>query len=180
MPPNIIEFPPKRNVWHSENHWSNEATLMRYAEKVLLPFMKKKREAMDLEDTHSCAAILDVFRGQQTPAFLELLEKNNINHISVPANCTDKLQPLNLSVNKPLKDEMKQRFQTWYAEEVRMQLESGVTIQDVKIDTGISTLKPKSANWLMGLLASLAHKPEIVLNGFRKAGILDTLTISGQ
>ena len=135
---------------------------------------------MGLEDTHPCVAIFDVFRGQQTPAFLELLEKNNINHINVPANCTDKLQPLDLSVNKPLKDEMKQRFQGWYAEEVQKQLESGVAIQDVKINTRTSTPKPKSANWLMGSLASLAQKPEIILNRFRKAGILDTLTISGQ
>ena len=90
---------------------------------------------MDLEEPHPCLTIFDVFRGQQTPAFYELLEKNNINHINVPANCTDKLQPLDLSVNKPLKDEMKQRFQSWYADEVQKQLANETAIQDVKIDT---------------------------------------------
>ena len=88
----------------------------------------------------------------------------------MPANCTDKLQPLDLSVNKPLKDEMKQRFQSWYAKKVQKQLASGIAIQDVKIDTRTSTLKPKSANWLMASLNSLAQKPEIVINGFKKAG----------
>ena len=76
---------------------------------------------MGLED-HLCLTIFDVFRGQQTPAFRKLIEKNNIDHVNVPANCTDKLQPLDLSVNKPLKDEMKKYFQAWYAEEVKKQL----------------------------------------------------------
>ena len=156
-----IKFPSEWDEWHTENHWSNEATMMRY------PFIRKKREAMGLEETHPCLAIFDVFRGQQPPPFLGLLDKNHTNHISVPANCTDKLQPLDLSVNKPLKDEMKQHFQSWYAEEVQKQLANGTAIQDVKIDTRTSVLKPKSANWLIGSLDSLYQKPEIVINGFK-------------
>ena len=91
--------------------------MMRYAHKILLSFIKKK-ESMGLEKDHLCLTIFDVFRGQQTPAFRELLEKHNIDHVNVPANCTDKLQPLDLSVNKPLNDEMKKRFQVWNVEEV--------------------------------------------------------------
>ena len=53
----------------------------------------------------------------------------------MPANCTDKLQPLDLSVNKHFKDEMKKRFQEWYEEEVQKQLTSGTAISDVKNDT---------------------------------------------
>ena len=68
--------------------------MLRYADKVLLPFVKKKREAMGLNESHPCLTIFDVFSGQQPPALCELLKKNNIN---VPANCTDKLQPLDLS-----------------------------------------------------------------------------------
>lgn len=113
-------------------------------------------------------------RAKQTPALRELLEKNNIVHINVPANSTDKLQPLDLSVNKPFK-EMKKHFQAWYAEEVQKQLTSGTAISDVKIDTRTSILKPKSANWLIGTLDTLSQKSEIVINGFRKAGILDAL-----
>ena len=102
--------------------------MLRHADKVLLPFVKKKREAMGFNESHPYLTIFDVFRGQQTPALRELLEKNNIDHINVPANCTDKLQPLDLSVNKPFKDEMKKRFQAWYAEEVQKQLTSGTTM----------------------------------------------------
>ena len=146
--------------------------MLRYAEKVLLPFVKKKREATGLDESHPCLTIFDVFRGQQTPAFRELLEKNNIVHINVPANCTDKLD---VSVNKPFKDEMKKHFQAWYTEEVQKQLTSGTAISDVKIDTRTSIRKPKSANWLIGTLDTLSQKPDIVITCFRKAGILDAL-----
>ena len=71
--------------------------------------------------------------------------KNDIPPSLVPAYCTDKLQPLDLSVNKPFKDEMKTRFQPWYAEEDQKQLTSGTVISDVKIDTRTSILKPASS-----------------------------------
>ena len=38
--------------------------------------------------------------------------------VLVPSNCTDLLQPLDLSVNKPLKDHLRSCFQSWYSEQV--------------------------------------------------------------
>ena len=93
----------------------------------------------------------------------------------MPANCTDKLQPLDISVSKLFKEEMKNRFQAWYSEEVQKQLTSRTAVPDVKIDMRTSVLKPKSANWLIAVLDTLSQKPEIIINGFKKAGILDTL-----
>ena len=45
---------------------------------------------------------------------LKLLDKNNIRIAIVPANCTDRLQPLDVSVNKSVKDYMRRQFQNWY------------------------------------------------------------------
>ena len=39
-----------------------------------------------------------------------LLAANNIVAVQLPPNCIDKLQPLDLSVNKPVKDGMKAKF----------------------------------------------------------------------
>ena len=142
--------------------------------------LSRKWEVMGLEENHPYLVSFDGFRGQQTPAFQELLEKNNTNHINVPAICTDKLQPLDLSVNKPLKDKMKQCFQAWYAEKVQKQIASGTAIPDTKIDIRTSILKPKSANWLIGTLDSLSHKPEIVISVFRMAAIVHALEADGQ
>lgn len=93
-------------------------TMKCYFEKVLLPYIEKKREMLKLEKCHPALAIIDRFCGQTTPDFLFLLESHNIVPIIVPANCTNKLQPIDISINKPIKDKLRCRFRDWYASEV--------------------------------------------------------------
>ena len=49
---------------------------------------------------------------------LQLLEENYIDVIFVPPNCTDQLQPLDLSMNKSAKDLLKAKFQQWYSDQI--------------------------------------------------------------
>ena len=51
-----------------------------------------------------------------------LLLENNIISVLVPSNCTDVLQPLDLAVNKLLKDHLISKFQSWYFEQVSKQM----------------------------------------------------------
>ena len=44
----------------------------------------------------------------------------------IPSNCTDVLQPLDLSINKPAKDFMRTKFQEWYGNIICKQLEDQV------------------------------------------------------
>ena len=67
----------------------------------------------------------------------------------MPANCTDKLQPMDVSINKPMKDEMRKRFQAWYAENVCKQLEEGTPLEEVKVDITLSVIKNHSTNWMI-------------------------------
>ena len=64
----------------------------------------------------------------------------------VPANCTDKLQPMDVSVNKPVNDHIKQCSHSWYAQEVQSQLQSSVPVHEVKVDVRVSIVKAKSIN----------------------------------
>jgi len=64
---------------------------------------------------HTALAIYDEFKGQLTPAIFSLLETNNIMVVKVPENCTDRLQAMDLSVNKALKEFLRKIFQIWYS-----------------------------------------------------------------
>ena len=108
-----VGFPDGWDVWHSENHWSNEITMKRYINKVIVPFVSEKRQKLKLGSTFPAVAIFDNFGGQTTDAILSLLRSHNIIPIQLPVSCTDKLQPLDISINKPMK------FQQWYAQEVK-------------------------------------------------------------
>ena len=63
---------------------------------------------MKLQSDYPALVISDNFTGQGTENVLELLENNNIHIVIVAANCTDRLQPLDLSVNKPAKNFLRQ------------------------------------------------------------------------
>ena len=92
-----------------------------------------------------------------------------------PSNCTDLLQPLDLSVNKPLKDHLRHSFQSWYSEQVSKQLEEGKEPEDVKIDTRLSIMKPLSAKWIISAYDYLRSESRIVRGGFVEAGIVEAL-----
>ncbi len=107
-----VDYLKGRDVWHSENHWSNEDTMKRYAEHIIIPFMDQKRKALMLTESHPVLVLFDRFRGQTTAAIESMLKEHHIISIRIPPNCTDKLPPMDVSINKPVKHGMRTRFQT--------------------------------------------------------------------
>lgn len=115
------QFPSDWDITHSPKHWSNEQTMVQYVENIIIPYVAARRASF--EDETPALVIMDNFKGQITSAVTELLEANNIHVVLLPPNTTDSLQPMNLSVNKPAKDFLKQRFEEWYSGEVTKQLD---------------------------------------------------------
>ena len=93
----------------------------------------------------------------------------------IPPNCTDQLQPLDVSVNKPAKEFLRQKFHTWYAQIVRAQLE-GKAPREL-VDLRMSVVKPWGAQWMTELYDYLKTKPDIIKNGFKANGILASTTL---
>ena len=90
---------------------------------------------------------------------------NNINVILIPANCTDRLQPLDISVNKAVEDFLHGKFQEWFAKQVKCQLSN--EIAKAPIDLRLSVVKPEGARWMIAMHEYLKSKPEIISNGFK-------------
>ena len=128
------------------------------------------REQLKLASDQPALAIVDVFKGQITEDIAKLLEDNNILSVVVPANCTDRLQPMDLSVNKCAKEFMRSQFRDWYATQVNQQLEEEKDITPVSL--AMSAMKPLGARWLVSLYDYLKSNPAIIENGFKAAGIL--------
>ena len=73
------------------------------------------------------------------------MDTNNILVVDVPANCTDRLQLMDLSIDGPFKDHMKTSFQTWYAQQVCLQLQHKQVHKAV--DLRLSIVKPCYYNY---------------------------------
>ena len=98
------KFPSTWHVTHSDNHWSNETTMKQYVEKIILPYVNDKRKELKLPHDQPALLIFDNFKAQTTSSILKLLDSHNLDIVLLPANCTDRLQPLDLSINKAAKD----------------------------------------------------------------------------
>ena len=167
-----VDFPPDLDVSCTANHWSNESTMLKYIERIIVPYVQQRRLQLKLSSGYPELVIFDVFKGQCVESIFKKLEENNILYVLVPANCTDKLQPLDLSVNKPAKDYLKRRFQEWYSNIIRQQLEAKV---HEAVDMRLSILKPIMSRWTMGMYDYFKSNPRIIINGFKAAGICEVL-----
>ena len=89
--------------------------------------------------------------------------------VIIPANCTDRLQPLDLSINKTAKEFLQNVFQEWYATQVQYQLQSK---RQEPVDLKLSVMKPLGAKWMVELHSYITSKPEMVCSGFKAAGLM--------
>ena len=106
------------------------------------------------------------------------LKSENLVYVTIPPNCTDKLQPMDLSVNKSAKDFLKAQFQNWYAEQVVTYIDKNSDkVEAVKIDLSLTKMKPLGAKWLVKLYDHLCTNPAIIRNGFSgSCGISEILS----
>ena len=75
-----------------------------------------------------------MFRGQKPAKVLKKLASLNNAIVSVPANMIHFFQPLDLTVNGEVKRFTKDKFTTWYSDEVKQQIESGGDSTDINAD----------------------------------------------
>ena len=116
-----FKFPSDWDITHSPKHWSNEETMFQYIKAIIIPYVEKQRD--NLGEDKSALVIMDNFKGQITPCVNAILEENSIHVCLLPANTTDLLQPVDISVNKPVKDFLRQKFQDWYSSQIAEQLD---------------------------------------------------------
>ena len=140
-----VHFPDGFDVTFTEDHWSNECTMERYLDKILFPYITTTRAKWKLDATQPALVIFDTFRGQCTERIRSKLEESNVRVVIIPANCTDRLQLLDLSINKAAKEFLCTQFSNWYADQICNQLCQGVKPAK-SVDLRLSIVKPLGYN----------------------------------
>ena len=138
-----VKLPKDWLLSFTPNHWSNEDKTEDYIHSILL---EKKRAELGLSETFPAVVLFDAFKGQTTERIYRLLEANTVYTINMPANCTDNLQPMDLSVNKTLKHFMKKEFNEWYSSVVYETLDSE---NPTPADLRMAVMKLLGAQWLL-------------------------------
>ena len=120
--------------------------MVEYVNQIVVSYIQEKRQVLNLSANQPALVLFDVFKGQCQEEIFQILEDNNIYYVIIPANCTDQLQPLDLSVNKPAKDSMKPKFQMWYGDLIYEQLQQNIS---EPVNMHLSVMKPLSAHWII-------------------------------
>lgn len=170
--PQNVSFP---NDWHlttTPSHWSNEQTMIEYIDKIIIQHVDSKRKELGLSCNFPALVLFDHFSGQTSQA---IINKLDLMHVLIPRTCTDRLQPMDLSVNKPIKSCLQSSFQKWYASQIQKQIQQSPSSSLTPVDIRLSTIKPVHAKWLIEDYDYIKSRPEIIINGFKAAGILEKI-----
>ena len=159
-----VEFPGDWHITYSSTHWSNKTTMKVYVDQNILPYITQKRVELKSAPNHASLLLFDNFRAQRTEYLLTYINSHNVYVVLIPPNCTDKLQPLDLSVNKPVKDFLWDKFQQWYSGIICHQFQ-GLQSKE-PVDLRLAVVKPSGARWMISLYEYFKSKPEIIQHGF--------------
>ena len=88
-------------------------------------------------------------------------------------------QPLDFMINSWAKTFVKEKYAAWYALQITAGLEESLSVDEIDVKTLLKTTKPLHTKWVMNLYDEITSErgKEIVLNGCKTAGVLDTVEI---
>ena len=133
-----------------------------YIVKIILPYLQQKRKELDIPPDSCGLLLIDSFKGQCNEKLLKFFGFNSINVVMVPLNCTDRLQPLDVNVNKPVKDFLCEKFHSWYTQNICAQLEGKMSKEP--FDLRLSVVKTLGARGMVELYDFMKSKPDIIRN----------------
>ena len=151
------------------NHWSNEEKSKQLLDNVIFPYLKKHE--LGLPGDQKSLLIYDVFTGQTIKNIKEYIQENDCVIVYVPNNMTHYFQPLDLTVNAVAKHFLKDKFELWYSNEVKKQLDERTEVYEIvkainskahSIPLKLSILKPIHGRWLLSLYDDLRNNKDII------------------
>ena len=97
--------------------------------------------------------------------------------VIVPHNLTNKFQSLDITLNKPAKSFISNKYNEWFPSRFHSNLRKVYRLQMLKYLLVLSSLSVLSyhAKWILELYNHLCLQNKIILNGFKAASITDAV-----
>lgn len=159
-------YDPRVAVLFNPNAYANETILVNWITDMLVPALP----------TGPRLLALDVAKFHKTNAVLDTLRSHDIIPAMIPPGCTGLVQPLNVAVNKPLKDLLQELV------EDSLECYERKSGEDLR-ESGKSSAVEERRVLVQHCLASAwetfcTNKRELIISSFRKVGL--ALPIDGS
>ena len=94
-----VNFPSFFSLSANSKHFSNTQESLKLLDEIIIPYVEKERETLNLDKNQPALLIINVFSGQVTKPIIDKTTENNIKLVKVPANMNRLFQPFDLTVN---------------------------------------------------------------------------------
>ena len=178
--PTLGEVDTRRTrEWHltqTYNHWSTLQSMKDYIRLIIHPYVQSKAREHKLAAPH-CVLLLDCWSVHTSAEFRTWMEKAYPNYhlVFIPAGCTGKAQPADVALQRPFKTGITNAFTSWMTCEINLLVKGGLAPHEVRVNTGMGTLKPLIVSWAWESWYRLREKKEVVLSGWARCGMGDVL-----
>jgi DDE superfamily endonuclease len=161
------------DLTQTHNHWSSQQSMLDYVQKIIDPWVKRKREEHNCLDSH-VLLLFDCWSVHKSKEFMDWMraERPDYHIVFIPAGCTGKAQPADVIMQRPFKCEISNRFLQWTTDTLAAQLQAGTDdIPDLMIDKRMPVLKPLLVQWAWESWNLLRERREMLVKGWAKIGL---------
>jgi len=154
-------------VRFNKTGFNNEQILNEYFDKIIVPYFLKKKRTMQKHFVW----IMDDASFHHSESLAKKCKENDIDLLILPGGTTPILQPLDVVINKPFKDVLKENYRKWLITEFEEIKEENLTktgnIRPPSIDRLMSLIKnanelmKKELIWTKTGITNLNIRPEI-------------------
>ena len=114
--------------------------------------------------------VMDTFSAHCSDEIMNLLSKHHSSVALIPGGCTSKLQPPDVSLNKPFKQVCRQEFQTYCRSQLATMSSSADCLKTAS--------KQEICQWAVKAQNYLSAHPEMIIKSFKVTGI--SLALDGS
>lgn len=150
----------------TSTYWSNFATMKAWVTNTLVPYWEAKMTEFNVP-AQECVLQLDVWKVHRGREFTGWMTDNYpwIILEFVPGGCTGLFQPCDVRIQRVLKLSIKRHQQEDIVNETRLQLQNGVSPENIKFNVTLGHLHDHAVKWLVSAHHEV-NKPDIILQVF--------------
>ena len=121
--------------------------------------------------------LFDVFKGQKTPAVIDLIDGYNCLSVFVPPDLTHIFQPLDLAINAKATRFLNEKSEASYSQKVTKLLSEGSDVYAANTTLDLSVMKPIHARWLISFYDHMQNQVDLIKQSFYMASIYDAIAM---
>jgi hypothetical protein len=131
---------------------------------IIAPYFDAKKQELGLPQTQSSLWTIDCWLVHKSEEFRTWMKNSHPTIIIcfVPGGCTGLWQPLDVGIQRVLKQSMKRSAHKDIVTETITQLNSGTPATMLRLDTTLPTLRNRSVGWLVNAYHNINNKDLIL------------------